>query len=216
MSVGAIARGGGEELVVLVVAAYPATRAGLIALLGGDSRLRPLPPRALPGGPDPTPDVIVADRSGGADRPADALAEAYPGAPLVLLGADPAIHGPGLATGAVAYLPPDADGPALVAAVWAVRAGLVVIDPEVAGAARIHSHQAVPASAGIPGEALTPREVEVLALVAEGYPNKAIARELGISEHTAKFHVGSLLGKLGAGSRTEAVTIATRRGLLAI
>jgi two-component system, NarL family, nitrate/nitrite response regulator NarL len=56
----------------------------------------------------------------------------------------------------------------------------------------------------------------VLALVAEGYPNKAIARELGISEHTAKFHVGSLLGKLGAGSRTEAVTLATRRGILPI
>ena len=52
---------------------------------------------------------------------------------------------------------------------------------------------------------------EVLQLVAEGHA-KAIARELGISEHTAKFHVGSLLGKLGAASRTEAVTLATRRG----
>jgi DNA-binding NarL/FixJ family response regulator len=53
-------------------------------------------------------------------------------------------------------------------------------------------------------------------LVAAGLPNKTIARELGISEHTAKFHVGSLLAKLGAASRTEAVTIATRRGLLAV
>ena len=64
------------------------------------------------------------------------------------------------------------------------------------------------------GETLTPREREVLELVAEGLPNKTIARELGISEHTAKFHVGSLLAKLQAGSRTEAVTTATRRGLL--
>jgi DNA-binding CsgD family transcriptional regulator len=52
--------------------------------------------------------------------------------------------------------------------------------------------------------------------VAEGLSNKAIADRLNISEHTAKFHVGSLLAKLGAGSRTEAVTIATRRGLLAV
>jgi DNA-binding CsgD family transcriptional regulator len=63
---------------------------------------------------------------------------------------------------------------------------------------------------------LTAREREVLQLVAEGLPNKAIARQLGISEHTAKFHVGSLLGKLGAGSRTEAVTLATRRGILPV
>jgi DNA-binding CsgD family transcriptional regulator len=52
--------------------------------------------------------------------------------------------------------------------------------------------------------------------VAEGLPNKAIARELGISEHTAKFHVGSLLAKLGAASRTEAVTLATRCGILPV
>lgn len=70
-----------------------------------------------------------------------------------------------------------------------------------------------------PGEgdaALTPRELEVLALVAEGASNKTIARRLGISVHTAKFHVGSLLAKLGAASRTEAVTLATRRGLLTV
>ncbi|MBW3634805.1 MAG: response regulator transcription factor, partial [Chloroflexi bacterium] len=66
------------------------------------------------------------------------------------------------------------------------------------------------------GETLTTREREVLQLVAEGLPNKAIARELSISEHTAKFHVGSLLGKLGAASRTEAVTLATRRGILPV
>ena len=54
----------------------------------------------------------------------------------------------------------------------------------------------------------------VLQLVAQGLPNKGIARRLGISENTAKFHVASLCGKLGASSRTEAVTIAARRGLI--
>jgi DNA-binding NarL/FixJ family response regulator len=63
-------------------------------------------------------------------------------------------------------------------------------------------------------EPLTPRELQVLQLVAQGLPNKAIARTLSISENTAKFHVASLSGKLGASSRTEAVTLAARRGLI--
>jgi DNA-binding CsgD family transcriptional regulator len=69
-----------------------------------------------------------------------------------------------------------------------------------------------------PGEgdntALTPRELEVLALVAEGASNKTIARRLGISVHTAKFHVGSLLDKLDATGRTDAVAAAARLGLI--
>lgn len=68
-------------------------------------------------------------------------------------------------------------------------------------------------AAGTSGE-LTPREREVLALMAAGLPNKTIALRLGISEHTAKFHVGTVLAKLGAASRTEAVMTAARRGLL--
>ena len=63
-------------------------------------------------------------------------------------------------------------------------------------------------------DALTPREVEVLGEIARGLPNKAIAYELGISEHTVKFHVTGILGKLGAASRTEAVVAATRAGYL--
>jgi DNA-binding NarL/FixJ family response regulator len=63
-------------------------------------------------------------------------------------------------------------------------------------------------------EPLTPRETEVLALVAEGLSNKAIADQLGISDQTVKFHVGSISGKLGAANRTEAVRRAVRRGLI--
>jgi len=61
---------------------------------------------------------------------------------------------------------------------------------------------------------LTPRELEVLALLAEGASNKLIARRLGISTHTAKFHVGSLLEKLDAVSRTDAVAHAARLGVI--
>jgi DNA-binding NarL/FixJ family response regulator len=65
-------------------------------------------------------------------------------------------------------------------------------------------------------EPLTPREREVLALVAEGLSNKAIAEELGISDQTVKFHVASITGKLGAANRTEAVRLAVRQGLIVL
>ncbi len=65
-------------------------------------------------------------------------------------------------------------------------------------------------------EPLTAREVQVLELLAEGLPNKAVARRLGISDQTVKFHVSSLSGKLGAANRTDAVRRAVRRGLIAL
>ena len=68
----------------------------------------------------------------------------------------------------------------------------------------------------VAAEPLTPREIEVLALVAEGFSNKGIADELGISDQTVKFHVASITGKLGAANRTEAVRLAVRRGLIVL
>lgn len=112
--------------------------------------------------------------------------------------------------GARGLLLRDADTETLVAALIAVAQGLVVLDSRLAGAL-------VPAikmpNAGLV-EDLTPRELEVLQLLAEGLPNKAIAYKLGISDHTVKFHVNAILGKLGAQSRTEAVVRATRSGLV--
>jgi DNA-binding CsgD family transcriptional regulator len=110
-----------------------------------------------------------------------------------------------------AYLYADATADELLAAIAAVRAGLAVFDPSLAG----RNLPAVAAETGAaPGEQLTPRELEVLRLMAEGLPNKGIGRALGISDHTAKFHVGAILGKLDAQSRAEAVMLAARRGLL--
>jgi DNA-binding NarL/FixJ family response regulator len=65
-------------------------------------------------------------------------------------------------------------------------------------------------------ETLTPREIQVLELVAEGLPNRAIADRLGISDQTVKFHIASLSGKLGAANRTDAVRRGVRRGLIAL
>jgi DNA-binding NarL/FixJ family response regulator len=67
-----------------------------------------------------------------------------------------------------------------------------------------------------PGEPLTSREIEILGLLAEGMANKDIAAQLHISEHTVKFHVSSILAKLGAGNRSEAVARGIREGLILI
>jgi DNA-binding NarL/FixJ family response regulator len=96
--------------------------------------------------------------------------------------------------------------------VRSAEAGLVLLDLPLAATSL--SLPATLTAAPIMAEPLTARELQVLQLVAEGLPNKGIARRLGISENTAKFHVASLCGKLGASSRTEAVTSAARRGLI--
>jgi len=86
------------------------------------------------------------------------------------------------------------------AALRAVRVGLIVLAPE----------SAEPKPTG--GEPLTQRERQVLALLAEGAGNKEIAARLGISDHTVKYHLASVFGKLGVSTRTEAVTAGVRRG----
>lgn len=104
----------------------------------------------------------------------------------------------------------DADGPRLAAALLAVARGLVVVDATLADHWR-RPRRAIPA-----GETLTPREREVLDLLAQGLSNRAIAERLGIGERTAKFHVNAIFAKLGAETRTEAVVIAARLGLIAL
>jgi DNA-binding CsgD family transcriptional regulator len=93
-------------------------------------------------------------------------------------------------------------------------AGLRLVAPGQAADVAIVSREAPAAGAGDPAGELTPRERDVLALMAEGASNKAIARQLGISVHTAKFHVGSILDKLDATGRTDAVAHAARRGVI--
>jgi DNA-binding NarL/FixJ family response regulator len=110
-------------------------------------------------------------------------------------------------------LPADVAAVQLISAVVAVAKGLVVLQPgEVALAAA--STRTRNGEAAELFEPLTPREKEVLQMLASGLGNKQIAAHLKISEHTAKFHVASILGKLGASSRTEAVSLGLRRGLI--
>ncbi len=93
-----------------------------------------------------------------------------------------------------------------------------MVDPAFAAALMPAEHETISASASAGRlplvEPLTPRELDVLRLLAEGLPNKTIAGRLNISKHTVKFHVNAILGKLGVASRTEAVVRATRMGLI--
>jgi DNA-binding NarL/FixJ family response regulator len=119
-----------------------------------------------------------------------------------------------LRAGAFAVLPRDAETSVVIAAARAAAAGLVAVlrdaAPALASASSARSWSADEDAS----PHLSPREREVLRLLAGGTGNKAIALRLGISEHTVKFHVASILAKLHAGSRTEAVTEGIRRGLV--
>jgi len=117
---------------------------------------------------------------------------------------------PALQAGAAGYLLKNAEPRELARAVRAAHAGEALIDPVIA--ARLVDAIAQPAGEPVP-ERLTAREQEVLALIARGYSNKRIARELGIAEKTVKTHVGHVLAKLGVTDRTQAAVHAVRMGL---
>jgi DNA-binding NarL/FixJ family response regulator len=112
-------------------------------------------------------------------------------------------------TGAQGALSQDVTPAQIVAAVRAAAAGLIVMPAEEGVAFLPHSQEEL-------AEALTPREMDVLEMLAEGLSNKLIAHRLSISDHTAKFHVNSIFAKLNAGTRTEAVTRGIRLGLIKI
>ncbi len=171
---------------VAVEAASAIERAGVEALLAGDAEIVIS---------DADPDLVIV--VGPAEIP--------PGAPAVVIGAEDARDA--LRHGARAVLPRGATAAELAAAVRAAAAGLVSFD-----AATAESLLAPAPVSATADQNLTPRELDVLRRMADGLANKNIAYELGISEHTVKFHVASILAKLGAGSRTEAVAIGLRRG----
>jgi two-component system, NarL family, nitrate/nitrite response regulator NarL len=159
------------------------------------------------------PDAIVWDLGDDPERALQALSDAQDvRIPIIAVVADDRDGVRALALGAAGLVPRGVDDDRLILAAHAVAGGLLALDPSVAGlpaAARDSRDDA-------PLEALTSREREVLALVGEGLSNRLIAERLGITEHTAKFHVHTILGKLNTQSRTEAVVRAARLGLIAI
>jgi two-component system nitrate/nitrite response regulator NarL len=212
------------DLRVLIVADDPLARAGLAALLADQPDCLVVAQVAedadlLSALDVYRPHVVVWDlgweraptsasaQPTGTERLAD-LVDAGP--PIVTLLSEETYAVEAQIAGARGLLSRDISSERLMAALTAVAQGLMVLDlslvPNLLGTGeRLPSPLA---------EELTPRELEVLALLAEGLPNKTIAHRLNISEHTVKFHVNAIMGKLGAQSRTEAVVRATRLGLI--
>ena len=201
---------------VLVVADDPLVRAGLKALLEGFPAFNVVGQIGPGSGLEEdleayTPDVVVWDLGWEGEGGLDPLNEAdWSDLPLVALLPDDKLTRGAWTAGARGLLPRDVSAGRLAATLSAVVEGLAVIDPAMV-------FPLLPGeTAPQPGliEPLTARELEVLRLMAEGLPNKAIAVRLEISEFTVKFHVNSILGKLGAQSRTEAAMNAARMGLI--
>lgn len=216
-----------RRLVVGIVAAYPSMRAGLGALVQSDSNLTAsaIAPAALAAasgmpalGQISDADVILVEPGDlGQETLANLMALGREeGVPLLWLGSTDLPENALTGRHAGGVISPDADAETVVAAIRATQQGLYVLDPSVKQVDILAQGNGPARDADSVPTTLSPREQEVLALVASGLPNKAIARALGISDHTVKFHVSSVLTKLDAGSRTEAVTIATRQGILSL
>jgi DNA-binding NarL/FixJ family response regulator len=206
---------------VLLLGEDALTRGGAAALLAG----QPLVELAGQGTLDEAPallagapaDVICWDPSGGEEEAERLVAGgAARGVPVLALLGGRASGGALWRAGVRALVDRGTTAAALAAALHAAAQGLAVLEPEPAEAF-LHPAPPAPGDGGRGGpDALTPREREVLSLLTEGLGNKAIAGALGVSDHTAKFHVNAILAKLGAGSRAEAIVLAARAGLVAL
>jgi DNA-binding NarL/FixJ family response regulator len=221
----------------LIVARIPIIREGLRALLAAEkdlqvSTLTQWEPRTLlldilEGQPDVVLlDVEVLEREGW-----DLLSELRNMAPeLVLLVIGDTLDdrriANALALGARGYILRDGSLEEMSTAIRAARLGLYVLHSGAAAALlnQLPRSQRAPADT-LPDdredvidliEPLSPRELEVLRLMTRGMANKQIAQELVITEHTVKFHIRAILGKLGAANRTEAVTLALQKGLVTL
>ncbi len=202
-----------EPLRVLVVSGDPLVRGGLTTLLSG----RPEVVVAAQLGPGTELGAALAagvadaavwdlDGEGSPERLREAAAS---GLPVVALLRSAGQAPEALAAGARGVVFRDVAPQRLVAALLATTNGLWALEGGLApGLLR--------PQAAAPADPLTTRELEVLSLLSEGLANKAIAQRLGISEHTVKFHVNAILGKLGAESRAEAIVKAARAGLVVL
>jgi two-component system nitrate/nitrite response regulator NarL len=202
--------GGVPPLRLVVVGEDALARAGLRALAeaAGLQVVADAPPAGLEHVTEDEVDAVAWDVGpGGALEGLRTVASRLP---LIAVLWSEEQAGEALAAGAHAALLRDRVGQRLLPAVSAAVAGLVTLDEGLAESVLRPRPAPSPALA----EPLTPREMEVLQLVAEGLTNRRMGERLGISEHTAKFHVNAILGKLGASNRSEAVAQAARLGLI--
>ncbi|WP_054310670.1 helix-turn-helix transcriptional regulator [Mesorhizobium sp. 1M-11] len=194
----------GRRLTVLIALGDAGRAERLSASLAASEEFAPVPAGSVSG-----VDVAIVDNA--------ALQLAVP---LVLLSSRPVAAVNGSAGRVFAVLPPNAEDGLIAAAARLAVAGYHAVRDEEAletvdFAAEADDHLSGDHEVAA-RPSLSPREAEVLALLAEGAPNKVIARRLDISVHTAKFHVAAILTKLGAANRTDAIAIAMRQGLVLV
>jgi DNA-binding NarL/FixJ family response regulator len=206
---------------VVIAAASPSARAALGALLAGHPGLTVLEAPGVPSRLAELAETVEADVILLALEMGDILPlppamppDAAGREPAVVLLADDPTDGwiqRAMRAGARGVLPRDASGDQIAAAIAAAAAGLVV---QPAAVAMAGTRARAARNAAAPAQPLSPREAEVLAMLAEGLANRAIAARLAISEHTVKTHVGAIFGKLGVSTRAEAVAAGARLGWL--
>ena len=194
---------------VAVVTEDPLLKTGLTSLLAHDGEVEVVSLDKA--------DVALWDSGPDASRALTKLRELGDlGVPVVAAVGDASHLQPALAAGARGVVLRDQVGRDIGAALQAVRSGLTVIDSALAQTLVPPAGTKIDPKKRPGAPELTERERQVVQLLAEGLSNKLIADRLGISDHTAKFHVNGVMAKLGASTRTEAVVEAVRRGLVTL
>jgi DNA-binding NarL/FixJ family response regulator len=210
-----------QPITVVLADDHAVVRSGIREFLEQDPQLRIIAEardgnQALALAAERRPDVLVLDiqmpGKNGIEVTRAVRAAGWPVGVLILTAYDdpPYILG-ALQAGANGYVLKTADPDELVRAVHAVHEGKSVLDAQLMQ--RLWQQAAVPQNP-LPAEALTARELEVLRLVARGHTNKAIAAQLQISDRTVQGHLANVFAKLHAQSRTDAVMIGLRQGLI--
>jgi len=208
---------------VMVVAASPVVRAGLSAVLTSNPKLTVVGSvsdlDALLREVQLQPDVVLLDLSSNLQQSVWEklllMQEEQYSSPIIVIAdeLDSINLEVALRSGVRGILPDTSTESEIMAAVEAIAFNLIVLHPDAVELLPLKESMREKVTL-TPIQTLTPREIEVLEMLGSGLGNKAIAKRLHISDHTVKFHVSSIFGKLGVSSRTEAVTVGVRLGLI--
>ena len=209
---------------VLIGARSEVVRAGLASLLTADPRFQVVGTfsidDALTRVEDLQPEIVLLDLDSPSDESLSAAIQsggALVNSSVMILTEDPeSLAVDVLGSGLRAILPRYATPEEIIAAIQAAATGLVALHPEVFDSMLSRIRPGQQSELDPSGQILTPREIEVLRMIAEGLGNKEIASKLSISDHTVKFHISSIFAKLGASNRAEAVTLGIRHGLIMV
>jgi NarL family two-component system response regulator YdfI len=208
---------------VLIGARSEVVRAGLASLLTADPRFQVVGTFSiddLTRVEDLQPEVVLLDLDSPSDESLSAAIQsggALVNSSLMILTEDPeSLAVDVLGSGLRAILPRYATPEEIIAAIQAAATGLVALHPDIFDSMLSRIRPGQQSELDPSGQILTPREIEVLRMIADGLGNKEIASKLSISDHTVKFHISSIFAKLSASNRAEAVTLGIRHGLIMV